>query len=229
MKFPNLSTKARLMGTVSAIALMAGCTGPFDPTGSFGGSIQIGPNGKPSFSVTGEFVVGKDPMEEPGVKPHVEEGEVAPEATTDNVVYLFHTGTVRNRSVDPKLIATLSQIVEINLLPGTKINITSGGQDAKGEGLNRTGSTRHDVDEHGHGQAVDLFLTVNGKKVLPGSHPELYAVLIFEAAKYFPGIGHYSWGVHIGYGAPAFWGPDRTSRTADPDFRNAYFEGRKSA
>lgn len=228
MKYSALSTKARLLGTVSAIALVAGCSGPFDPNGTIGGSIQIGPDGKPTLGITADFVVGKDPKEEPEVKPHVEEEEVAPVAT-DNVVYLFHDGTIRNRQVDPELIETLSHIVETKLPTGTKINVTSGGQDAKGKGPNRTGSTRHDVDEHGHGQAVDFFLAVNGEKVLPGTHPETYAVLIFEAAKYFPGIGHYSWGVHIGYGAPAFWGPDTTSKTADPYFQNAYIEGRKAA
>jgi hypothetical protein len=172
--------------------------------------------------------MGRNPKEEPEVKP-IEEEEAAPEAATDNVVYLFHSGTIRNRPIDPELIATLSHIVETKLPPGTKINVTSGGQDAKGQGTHRTGSTRHDVDAHGHGQAVDFFLTINGKKVLPGSHPDLYAALIFEAAKYFPGIGHYSWGVHIGFGAPAFWGPDTTSKTADPDFQEAYIEGREAA
>lgn len=228
MNFPNLSTKARLLGTVSAIALMAGCTGPFDPNGTIGGSIQIGLDGKPTLSITGDFVVGKDPKKEPEVKPHVEEEEV-PTAVANNVVYLFHEDTVRDRPVDPELMETLSHIVETKLPPGTMINVTSGGQDAKGEGSDRTGSTRHDVDEHGHGQAVDLFLTVEGAKVLPGSHPELYTILIFEAAKHFHGIGHYSWGVHIGYGTPAFWGPDTTSKTADPNFRNAYNQGRKAA
>jgi hypothetical protein len=226
--FLNLSNKARLLSTVSALALMAGCSGPFDPNGTIGGSIQIGPDGKPTFSLIGDFVVGPDPKEEPVVKP-IEEEEAAQEAATDNVVYLFQSGTIRNRPVDAELIATLSHIVETKLPPGTMINVTSGGQDPKGEGPNRTGSTRHDVDANGHGQAVDFFLTLDGKKVLPGTHPEIYAALIFEAAKYFPWIGHYSWGVHIGYGAPAFWGPDTSSKTADPDFREAYIEGREAA
>lgn len=228
MTYAPKTTKGILLSSVSAIALMAGCTGPFDPNGTIGGSVQIGPDGKPTLSITGDFVIGNDPKEEPEVKPHVEE-ETAQEASTDNVIYLFHDGTIRDRPVDPEIMEKLSHIAETKLPSGTMINVTSGGQDAKGEGPNRTGSTRHDVDEHGHGQAVDLFLTVNGTKVLPDSHPELYATLIFEAAKHFPGIGHYSWGVHIGYGSPAFWGPDTTSATADPNLRKAYLEGREAA
>lgn len=207
---------------------MAGCTGPFDPNGAISGTIQIGHDGKPTLSVMSDFVVGNDPNEEPEIKPNAEK-ETAPADIDDNVIYLFHQGTIRNRPVDPELMQTLSHIVKTKLPAGTIINVTSGGQDAKGEGTNRTGSTRHDVDEHGHGQAVDLFLSVNGEKVLPGSHPEHYETLILEAARHFPGIGHYSWGVHIGFGTPAFWGPDTTSKTANPTFWNAYLRGRNAA
>ena len=41
-------------------------------------------------------------------------------------------------------------------------------------------------------------------------------MLIESAAENFPGIGHYSWGLHVGFGPEAFWVPDTTSQTALP-------------
>ena len=49
--------------------------------------------------------------------------------------------------------------------PNLAVHITSGGQDKKGEGSRRTGSTRHD-----DGNAADLELHLAGKK-LPINDP----------------------------------------------------------
>jgi hypothetical protein len=107
------------------------------------------------------------------------------------------------------------------------VRIVSGGQDPAGTpGGQRTGSTRHDVDHTGHAHTADLVLTRNGKDVLPGEDPELYARFLYQAAKTFPGIGHYEWGVHIGGGSRAAWGPDTTAATLDPYFGEAIRAGR---
>jgi len=105
----NLPIIARLMGTASVIALMAACSGSFDPNGTFGGSVQIGPDGKPVFSFTGDFMVGGNSKETPEAK-QTEKEEAAKKAAIDNVVYLFHKGTIRDRLVDPEIIMTLSKI-----------------------------------------------------------------------------------------------------------------------
>lgn len=97
------------------------------------------------------------------------------------------------------------------------IKIVSGGQD----GAKRTGSTRHD-----HGNAADIVLVVDGKEVKPSEDKALYARFFKNAAASgFKGLGHYEWGIHVGGGAQAAWGPDRSSRTLDPEFAKAAAEG----
>ena len=112
------------------------------------------------------------------------------------------------------------------------VTIVSGGQDRSGRipGSNRPiGGTRHDVDETGVAHTADVVLTRNGKPVTPNQDPELYAKFLYEAAKVYPGIGHYAWGVHVGGGSVASWGPDTTAKTLDPYFAQAIEAGRKGA
>lgn len=109
---------------------------------------------------------------------------------------------------------------------GIGIKITSGAQAAIGTPGPRTGSTRHDVDETGKGQTADVVLTVNGRDVRPGDNPELYRKFLGNAAAAgFTGIGHYDWGVHIGNGSKAAWGPNTKANTLDPDMGEAIREG----
>ena len=106
--------------------------------------------------------------------------------------------------------------------PGLGAVITSAGQH-EGEG---TGSHRHDVDHTGHAGTSDFVLTIGGKKILPGENKELYAKAIEQlAAQGFTGIGHYKWGLHVGGGSRAFWGPNKTGATADPMFKLAAERG----
>jgi hypothetical protein len=89
--------------------------------------------------------------------------------------------------------------------------------------LVRTGSERHD-----HGGSVDITLTVNGRAVRPAEDPDLYATYLkFAVASGADGVGHYEWGVHVGGGGKAAWGPDGTSKTLDPRFAKAIAAGRK--
>jgi hypothetical protein len=105
--------------------------------------------------------------------------------------------------------------------PRIAIKVVSGGQNPLGVGGKRTGSTRHD-----HGNAADIVLVVDGKPVLPNENKALYAAFFRNAAANgFTGLGHYSWGVHVGGGAQAVWGPDKTSKTLDPEFAKAAAEG----
>lgn len=115
--------------------------------------------------------------------------------------------------------------------PNLKVVVLSGGQDGinddighgKGKGLARIGSTRHD-----HGHAGDVILSLNGKHLPPGKHPKLYAQYLENAAALgAEGIGHYPWGVHIGGGSVAAWGPNKSKDTLDPVFGAAIARGRK--
>lgn len=113
-----------------------------------------------------------------------------------------------------------------------QFRITSGGQPSRadiaagrsfGAATRRTGSTRHD-----HGGAGDGVLVVDGRAVLPDEDPALYE-RFFEnaAAAGLKGLGHYDWGIHVGGGSTAAWGPSTGSETLNPRFAAAIERGRK--
>lgn len=105
--------------------------------------------------------------------------------------------------------------------PRIAIKIVSGGQNPLGVGGPRTGSTRHD-----DGNSADIVLLVDGKPVLPGQDKALYANFLRNAAAAgMTGLGHYSWGIHVGGGSKAAWGPDTTGKTLDPVFAKAINDG----
>lgn len=136
-----------------------------------------------------------------------------------NITYDLE-GKTRSLPVNANIMQNVSSIAN-NISDDIGVVVTSGGQHSHAEGGLRTGSTRHD-----HGNAVDFYLTRNGEKVLPAQDPALYEDFIRQGAEVFPGIGHYDWGLHMGGGNPAFWGPDTTSSSADPRFAAAYQKGR---
>jgi hypothetical protein len=106
--------------------------------------------------------------------------------------------------------------------PALSIKITSGGQNP-GEG---TGSHRHDVDHKGEAGTSDFVLVRNGKVLTPETDKATYVKVAEElAAQGFTGIGHYKWGLHVGGGKQAAWGPSRSSADLDPDFKRAIERG----
>lgn len=109
--------------------------------------------------------------------------------------------------------------------PRMSIKIVSGGQPTAGlaalTGARRTGSTRHD-----EGNSADIVLQMNGRDILPGEDPALYARFLENAAAAgFTGLGHYAWGIHVGGGKRAAWGPNTKSNTLDPVFGAAIERG----
>jgi len=135
-----------------------------------------------------------------------------------NINYGFSGRTVRSQPVDPALMRDVSDMAA-SLGPDVGILVTSGGQSSSGP--NRTGSTRHD-----DGNAVDFSMTRNGRVVTPEQDPVLYAQMIEGLSGEYQGIGHYEWGLHVGGGTAAFWGPDKTAESADIYYHNAYKRGR---
>lgn len=144
-----------------------------------------------------------------------------------NVSYALR-GKVRHLPVSRTYVQTISGIAS-EIAPGLEVRITSGAQAA--EGSERIGSHRHDVDpKTGEGQTADMVLVLNGRAILPAQNQKLYADFIERsAAAGMTGIGHYSWGIHIGGGEEAAWGPDTTSNTLDPEFKAAFERGRAQA
>jgi len=135
-------------------------------------------------------------------------------------------GAVRSHPVNPAIMRGISEVA-YELGGDIGVVVTSGGQASLGTGGPRTGSTRHDIDAHGQGGAADIYLTRSGERVRPADDPALYAAFIERGAARFPGIGHYEWGLHVGGGSAAFWGPDTRSASADPAFAAAYQRGRE--
>lgn len=134
-------------------------------------------------------------------------------------------GKTRDKPVADDYLSALDSVLKATD-PRLGARIVSAGQDPKGSGGKRTGSTRHDVDHTGHSHTSDLVLTLDGQEIRPGDNKALYAKFLRNAAPKFPGIGHYDWGVHIGDGSLAMWGPDKTSKSIDPIFAKAISDGR---
>ena len=92
---------------------------------------------------------------------------------------------------------------------GVEVVVYSGGQSPKGSGGPRTGTTRHD-----NGNAADLYLMKDGKK-LSDTNPEDRAVMAkfvssaVSAGATGVGAGHGYMGasnIHVGFGKQATWG-----------------------
>lgn len=139
---------------------------------------------------------------------------------TPNIEYNLD-GKIRAEPVTKEYAELVSSVLK-SIDPGLGAVITSAGQEP-GEG---TGSHRHNVDHTGHAGTSDFVLKLNGKTARPADAPELYEKVIEQlAGQGFTGIGHYSWGLHVGGGSRAFWGPDKTRGTADPKFLAAAERG----
>lgn len=149
----------------------------------------------------------------------------APEQTGAPVV-MANSGSKRNLPIKSEVKKYL-EVAGGALGPGVKVHVQSGGQVTReearrGKGL-RTGSTRHD-----HGGAADVYLTVNGQRVTPAENPRLYEQFLENAAAAgATGLGHYSWGVHVGGGSEAAWGPSTKGNTLAGNYEAAINRGRQ--
>ena len=223
-------------GLATTIFAGVGCANiPID-TGKIDFEISVDEDGGTEASVTGGFDLGKlgaGPVAKSDRAANLHPANVRATAKpsfyeADNITYDLGEGTIRTQPVDPKIMRPLSEIARQHD-PGLEVVVVSGGQHPLGSGKPRTGSTRHDIDHAGYGQAVDFYLRLHGRRLYPASNVELYASFIESAARYFTGIGHYSWGLHAGFGSLAFWGSDTTAKSALPRFRDAFWKGRQGA
>lgn len=133
------------------------------------------------------------------------------------------SGKIRNKAIDPKLERILAQVAKET---GVTFVVSSGGQDAKGEGTRRTGSVRHD-----HGGAADVmakmpdgtfidFSTPNGQKQwssIVTRAKSLGATGIGAGSGY---MGNQT--VHIGFGKPAVWSSVKSGQPVEPWLQAAY-------
>lgn len=115
--------------------------------------------------------------------------------------------STRTQPISDKLKSVLAQAAAA---AGVDVVVYSGGQPSKASGKGpRIGSTRHD-----DGNAADLFLTKDGRK-LSDTNPEDRAIMAkfvsaaVQAGATGVGAGHGYMGesnIHVGFGKPATWG-----------------------
>lgn len=138
-------------------------------------------------------------------------------------------GKTRSKPVSREYVERVVPVIQA-IDPTLTVRVTSGGQEgASGNHPflgKRVGSHRHDVDSKGESGTSDFVLVRGGKPVLPSEDKALYVRVAEElAAQGFTGIGHYKWGLHVGGGKRAAWGPSTTSADLDPDFKRAIERG----
>lgn len=115
--------------------------------------------------------------------------------------------SIRTQPISDQLKSVLTQAAAA---AGVDVVVYSGGQPSKASGKGpRTGSTRHD-----DGNAADLYLTKDGRK-LSDTNPEDRAIMAkfvsasVQAGATGVGAGHGYMGesnIHVGFGKPATWG-----------------------
>jgi hypothetical protein len=190
-------------GRAAAKAQLGG-NRPFAPTYDAAGRPDLG--GAPAAPMTEAQKIGRDAMQAIG--------------KGDGWLKYQNQSAVRNKPISDDLKQAMSFLPEM----GITMQVISGGQDAKGEGDRRTGSTRHD-----HGKSADVDFYKDGRKLVSGN-PEDEAVLAQIVARarqngvtgFGEGADYMGAGrVHLGYGAPAVWGAGGKGENAPQWLRNA--------
>lgn len=130
-------------------------------------------------------------------------------------------GATRRLPLSPRLQAALAFLPEL----GVTAEVFSGGQPAKGSGLPRVGSVRHD-----HGDAGDVFF-YRGNQRLDWANPQDRPIFEQIVAKgknsgitgFGAGPGYMQPGsMHLGFGSPGVWGAGGSGATAPDWLRKAY-------
>lgn len=130
-------------------------------------------------------------------------------------------GKIRNQPLSPELEQALGYLGDM----GVTVEVFSGGQDHKGHGHRRTGSTRHDG-----GNAADVFFYKDGRRLNwadPNDLP-LFQEIVQQGKSagltgFGAGPGYMPEGsMHIGFGTPAVWGAGGKGDAAPDWLREAY-------
>lgn len=114
-------------------------------------------------------------------------------------------GATRNKPLSDDLVSRLGYLNDL----GVTMEVFSGGQDGKGEGSRRTGSTRHD-----HGNAADAFFYKDGRRLdwaNPADRPLFEQIVSRGRAAGITGFGAGDGymrpgSMHIGMGNGGVWG-----------------------
>jgi hypothetical protein len=128
-------------------------------------------------------------------------------------VVMNNKGKIRDKPISAKLTAVLIAAAEAAGVD--KVSVVSGGQDVKGQGNRRTGSTRHDG-----GQAADIQLIRKGRVLDFHADRAVFEAFVTAAAAAGAtgmGAGDAYMGpktIHVGFGTKLIWGGAK-ARAAD--------------
>lgn len=133
------------------------------------------------------------------------EGNTQGRPNPSTYIKYSNSNATRNKPINDNLAQSMGFLGDM----GVTMNVISGGQDAKGEGTRRTGSTRHD-----HGNAADVDFYVGDRKLDWNNQadlPVLKEIVARARANGVTGIGagddYMGAGrFHIGFGSEATWG-----------------------
>ena len=160
-------------------------------TEKIGGPMEVRICTGPLDEIKAEF--GKESNEvpiddDPFSQASIDAGSLDEPTTTSNVTYEL-AGKIRNQPIQPKLAKILEQA---SAAFDYKIVVFSGGQDTRGEGTRRTGSTRHD-----RGYAADIRVYDGSKRLSSEVRDHHPALSIF--ARKLKQLGMESFGSGPGY------------------------------
>ena len=144
------------------------------------------------------------------------------DAVKDSSDWLIYSnqGAIRNKEISNRLKTAMSFLKDM----GVQMEVFSGGQDEKGHGHQRTGSTRHD-----NGNAADVFFSRNeqridwrNKKDIPILQQIVAQAKANGVTGFGAGPGYMQPGsMHIGFGSNSVWGKDGKGVNAPSWLRQA--------
>lgn len=167
---------------------------------------------------------GSDPVAEVLADPNTTPAEKS--AQIEYIRYA-NQGATRNQPINENLQNALAFLPEL----GITAEVFSGGQPAKGSGLARVGSVRHD-----DGNAADVFFYKDGRRLDWGNENDrpIFEEIVRRGKDsgitgFGAGPGYMQQGsMHIGFGSPGVWGAGGRGANAPDWLRAAYGSGNVS-
>lgn len=161
---------------------------------------------------------GVDPVSEVLINPNTTPAEKS--AQIEYIKYA-NQGATRNQPLNEKLTSALGFLPDL----GVTAEVFSGGQPAKGSGLARVGSVRHD-----DGNAADVFFYKDGRRLDWGNNDDrpIFEEIVKRGRAagitgFGAGPGYMQQGsMHIGFGTPGVWGAGGRGANAPDWLRTAY-------
>lgn len=142
-------------------------------------------------------------------------------ATGESWLQYENAGKIRDKPISGRLKNAMGFLGDM----GITMSVFSGGQDAKGSGGKRTGSTRHD-----HGEAADVFFSKDGRRLSWENQSDIPILQDIVRKARSNGVSGFGAGegymqpgsMHLGFGKPAVWGAGGKGSNAPAWLREAF-------